>query len=91
MSRLISNGMTGRNAGYMTFHRVDSKLIKSRSVGIPWRLVILVVGGIFLVAAGYGSIEMLQADTLVDRAVQMLSSGSDGISLQLASDLISTL
>ncbi len=79
--------MAGRHAGYMTFHRVDSKLIKSPSVGIPWRLIILVIGGIFLVAAGYGSIEMLQADTLVDRAVRLLDNGGKGIPVQFASDL----
>ena len=84
MFRLSSGSAASRHAGHMTFHRIDSSLIKSPSVGIPWRLVILVMAGLALVAAGYSSIDMLQADTLMDRAVQLLDNGSP---LRLASGL----
>ena len=88
MFRLSSSGAASRYTGHVTtFHRIDSRLIKSPSVGIPWRLVILVLAGIVLVAAGYSSIDMIQADTLIDRAVQLLDDGDRRISLQFASDL----
>ncbi len=90
MFRSSSNRPTDGYAGYMTFHRVDPCLIKSQSVGIPWRLVMLVLGAVFLVAAGYGSVEVLQADTVMDHAVQLLSGG-EGIPLRLAPDLNPTL
>ena len=84
MFRLSSGGAASRHAGHMTFHRIDSNLIKSPSVGIPWRLVILVLAGVALVAAGYSSMDLLHADTLIDRAVQLLDSGGR---LEFASDL----
>ena len=87
MFRLGSNGSAGSYAGYMTFHRMDSTLMKSPSVGIPWRKLALVLGLAGIAIAGYVSIELVQSGELSERAVELLTSAGDRMSPQLASDL----
>ena len=70
----------------MTFHRVDSSITKSPSVGIPWRMVIVLLGLVLIGLAGYGTLDRLPAGTVANHAVELLSGG-EGISLQLATDL----
>ena len=85
MLRLGGNG--GSNyAGYMTFHRVDSSIIKSPSVGVPWRMVIVLLGLVLIGLAGYGTLDRLPPGTVANHAVEMLSDG-EGLSLHLATDL----
>lgn len=69
----------------MTFHRVDSSLIKSPSVGVPWRMVIVALVLVLVGLAGFGSMELVPASAVADHAVQLLGS-DEAMSLQLASD-----
>ena len=82
--RGLNPGRQGLHAGYLTFHRIDVKLVKSPSVGMPTRTI-----GFFLVLAAigllsYGSIEVLNSDDGIERALVLFQQGAEALSIQSA-------
>ncbi len=82
-SKLFGAGSS--QAGYLTVHRVDPKLVRSPSVGVPRRLIAVLFAGAFVAAVGYGSVQILSADTIIETAVAMFEAGADELPLQAIS------
>ncbi len=80
----LNPGRQGLHAGYLTFHRIDVKLEKSPSVGVPTRAI----GFIFLLAliglVSYGSIEVMKSDDGLERAFVLFQQGTEALAIQSA-------
>ncbi|MHA1571410.1 MAG: hypothetical protein ACTSWM_06285 [Alphaproteobacteria bacterium] len=83
--RGFGSGRRGMHGGYLTFHRVDMKLDKTPSVGVPTRAI----GFIFFLAlfglVSYGSMEVIQSDDGIERALVLFQQGTEAIIIQAAS------
>lgn len=80
----LNPGRQGLHAGYLTFHRVDMKMVKSPSVGVPVRAL----GFVFVLALvglmSYGSIEVYNSDEGFERALVLFHQGTEALSIQSA-------
>ncbi len=80
--RGFGSGRRGMHGGYLTFHRVDMKLIKTPPVGIPARQIGFVILLALFGLVGYGSIEVINSDDGIGRALVLFQQGTDAIVVQ---------
>ncbi|MFQ5972166.1 MAG: hypothetical protein ACE5Q3_07510 [Alphaproteobacteria bacterium] len=63
-----------RPTGYLTFHRIDTTVMKSPSVGVPARYFGYLLVFAVLVFVGYGSVEVMNDETALQRALLLFQT-----------------
>ena len=81
----FSSGRRGMHGGYLTFHRIDMKLDKTPSVGVPTRPIAFVLFLALFGLVSYGSLEVFNSDDGIERALVLFQQGTEAIIVQAAS------
>ena len=63
-----------RPDGYLTFHRIDTTVMRSSSVGVPARYFGYLLVFVVLVFVGYGSVEVMSDETALQRALLLFQA-----------------
>ena len=78
----LNPGQGGLHAGYLTFHRIDAKLVKSPSVVFPMRTVGYALALAVVALIGLGSLGILQSDAGLERAIVLFQQGTEALAIQ---------